>query len=425
MARTVIDKRLAKREQRLRLAPQKEPYWMMLNEGEHLGYYRGSRVAKWVARFRLPQKGASYQRITLGEVDDYADADGQIILDFKQAQDAARKWFMELHRNGGRKTGIYTVSDALNDYLEGFRGKDLENTRRRIDAIIRPDLGQHRVSKLESKTITDWMNKLASSPARLRTAKGADQNYREMVDSEEARRRRRSSTNRILTILKAALNVAYRNGKAPADDAWRRVRPFPKAEAPKLRYLQENEARRLVNACDPAFRPMVQAALLTGARYAELAALEVRDYDPTSRTVWLRETKAGVARPVYLEEEGMRLFEEFTIGKSSTQVIFPRPDGKKWGPSQQARPLAKAWEAAKLPKTSFHDLRRTYGARLALRGVPMAVIAEALGHADERITRRHYAHLSASYVADTVRDGISGMGIVQETNAVRRIHRNG
>src|SRR3546814_18657716 len=91
---------------------------------------------------------------------------------------------------------------------------------------------------------------------------------------------------------------------------------------------------------------MVQAALLTGARYAELAALEVRDYDPTSRTVWLRETKAGVARPVYLEEEGMRLFEEFTIGKSSTQIIFLRPDGKKWGPSQQARPLAKACEAA-------------------------------------------------------------------------------
>src|SRR3546814_18150296 len=105
MARTVIDKRLAKREQRLRLAPQKEPYWMMLNEGEHLGYYRGARVAKWVARFRLPQKGASYQRITLGEVDDYDDADGQIILDFKQAQDSARQWFLELHRNEiGRAT---------------------------------------------------------------------------------------------------------------------------------------------------------------------------------------------------------------------------------------------------------------------------------------------------------------------------------
>ncbi|HEY9579680.1 MAG TPA: site-specific integrase [Rhizorhapis sp.] len=424
MARTVIDKRLAKREQRLRLAPQKEPYWMMLNEGEHLGYYRGARVAKWVARFRLPQKGASYQRITLGEVDDYADADGQIILDFKQAQDSARKWFLELHRNGGRKVGVYTVSDALDDYLEGFQGKDLTNTRRRIEALIRPNLGHYEVSKLEPKTITDWMNKIASSPARLRTAKGAEQNFREPADTDEARRRRRSSTNRILTILKAALNAAYRNGKAPADDAWRRVRPFPKAETPKLRYLQEDEIRRLVNACDPAFRPMVQAALLTGARYAELAALEVRDYDPTSRTVWLRDTKAGNARVVYLEEEGMHLFEDFTFGKASTEIIFARPDGRKWGPSQQARRLATACETANLSKTSFHDLRRTYGARLALKGVPMAVIAEALGHADERITKRHYAHLSASYVATTVREGIGGMGIVRPSKVVRKIHGN-
>src|SRR3546814_4816139 len=127
------------------------------------------------------------------------------------------------------------------------------------------------------------MNKIASSPARLRTANGAEQNFREPADTDEARRRRRSSTNRILTILKAALNAAYRNGKAPADDAWRRVRPFPKAETPKLRYLQEDEIRRLVNASEPALRPLGQAELLTDTRYARLSALEARDCDPTSR----------------------------------------------------------------------------------------------------------------------------------------------
>lgn len=45
--------------------------------------------------------------------------------------------------------------------------------------------------------------------------------------------------------------------------------------------------------------------------------------------------------------------------------------------------------AAKLAPTGFHLLRRTYGRRLALRGMPMPVIAKALGNADERITRRH------------------------------------
>lgn len=419
MARIVINADLRNREKRSRLEVRKKPYWMTLNEGEHLGYYRGQRVGKWVARYRRPGATGNYQETTLAEADDNADADGVVILNFKQAQEAARDWFAGLERNGGRSTGPYTVSKALDDYLESFKGKDVANTRRRIDSIVRPQMGKHGVAKLTPKIIMDWHASLAKAPARLRTGKGAEQNFRETADSDEARRSRRSSANRILTILKAALNVAYRNGKVAGDDAWRRVKPFAKADAPKLRYLSDDEARRLVNACDASFRPMVKAALLTGARYSELAGLEVRDFDRQSQTLWLRETKAGTARAVYLEAEGVRLLDDATAGKAAGALIFPRSDGERWGASQQARPLAAACKAAKLEPTGFHDLRRTYGARLALRGVPMAVIAEALGHADERITRKHYAHLSKSYVADTVRGAVAGLGIVAETNVVR------
>ena len=418
MARTVQDAKLAKREQRLRLEPRKKPYWLTLNEGEHLGYYRGARVGKWVARYRRAGAVGNYQETTIAEADDSADADGTLILDFRQAQDAARKWFGGLERNGGRRTSAYTVADALDDYLAGFQGKDLANTRRRIEAMIRPTMGAHEVAKLTTKQIADWLLALANAPARLRTAKGATQNVRVTADTDDARRGRRSSANRVLTILNAALNCAYRDGRVPADDAWRRVKPFAKADASKLRYLADDEARRLVNGCDAAFRPLVQAALLTGARYSELAGLEARDFDKQSQTVWLRETKAGVARAVYLEGEGVNLFAQATVSKAAGDLIFPRPDGKRWGPSQQARPLALACTVAKLEPTGFHDLRRTYGARLALRGVPMAVIAEALGHADERITRRHYAHLSKSYVADTVRAAMEGLGIVTKGNVV-------
>ncbi len=38
-----------------------------------------------------------------------------------------------------------------------------------------------------------------------------------------------------------------------------------------------------------------------------------------------------------------------------------------------------------------------------MRAVPMAVIARQLGHADTRMTERHYAHLAPNYVADTIR----------------------
>lgn len=49
----------------------------------------------------------------------------------------------------------------------------------------------------------------------------------------------------------------------------------------------------------------------------------------------------------------------------------------------------------------------------------MAVIAQQLGHADTRMTERHYAHLAPSYVADVVRAAFGPLGIVAPANVVR------
>jgi len=38
--------------------------------------------------------------------------------------------------------------------------------------------------------------------------------------------------------------------------------------------------KRLINASEPDFRLLVQAALQTGARYSELARLTVSDFNP-------------------------------------------------------------------------------------------------------------------------------------------------
>jgi integrase len=366
-----------------------------------------------VARFRRPGEAGGYAKTTLGEADDTEDADGDRFLSFRQAQEKARAWFAEAGR-GGRRAGPYTVGDALDDYISAFRKKSLDKTKGRIESAIRPALGSIAVAKLTKKQIDEWLAGRASSPARLRTSKKATEFNERAADTPDALRRRQSTANRDLTVLKAALNHAFRERDGiPTDDAWRKVKPFAGADTAKLRYLSDDEARRLVNACDAAFRPMVQAALLTGARYGELASIEVRDVDIGARTVWFRETKGGKPRVAYLEEEGARLFGDAIAGKPGSALVFPRADGKRWNASQQARPLANACKNGKIdPPAGFHDLRRTYGARMALRGVPMAVIAEALGHADERITKRHYAHLAPSHVADTVRAALTGMGVV-------------
>jgi integrase len=157
---------------------------------------------------------------------------------------------------------------------------------------------------------------------------------------------------------------------------------------------------------------MVLAALLTGARYGELCSLKVGDVPIPSATVRLRETKSGAPRIVYLNEEGADFFQSIIGDRKLEEPLIPRPDGRPWSASQQVRFMVKASSEASLdPSVTFHDLRRTFGALLARKGIPMAVIAEALGHKDERVTRRHYAHLVPSYVAETIRAGLSSFGI--------------
>ena len=48
---------------------------------------------------------------------------------------------------------------------------------------------------------------------------------------------------------------------------------------------------------------------------------------------------------------------------------------------------------------------------MAMQGVPMGVIAAAMGHADTRMTEKHYAHLAPSYVAEMIRANLPKLGI--------------
>ena len=98
--------------------------------------------------------------------------------------------------------------------------------------------------------------------------------------------------------------------------------------------------------------------------------------------------------------------------------MFLREDGTNWGKAEQARPVADACKRAGIiPGVSFHILRHTYGALLAMQGVPLQVIAVALGHSDSRMTERHYAHLQPDYVAVTIRQNLPSFGL-QRDNVV-------
>ena len=54
--------------------------------------------------------------------------------------------------------------------------------------------------------------------------------------------------------------------------------------------------------------------------------------------------------------------------------------------------------------------RHSYASLLTKAGVPLQVVASALGHADARMTEKHYAHLSPTHVAQLIRDNLPPLG---------------
>ncbi len=421
MARLLRDAKLETRTARARLPIGPKPYFRRLEIGFHLGYRRLSGAGTWIAR-RFAQDGR-YREIRLGVADDTQDADGVAILDYGQAQKVAREWWRaELRREEGHDTrsGPFTVADAVADYLKAYErrgGKAVYETRRAAETHILPALGGAPVAKLTARKIEDWHHRLAEQAARVRSKPGKKQRYRVSDKSAEGIRKRRATANRLLTVLKAALNHAWKAGHVASDDAWRRVKPFKAVETARVRYLSEAECVRLVNACEPAFRNLVRGALLTGCRYSELATMHVADFNADAGIVTVRASKAGKPRHVVLTDEGQRLLGTLTAGKLGDNPIFTRADGVVWGKSHQRRPMLEACGRAKIkPAISFHVLRHTHGSTLAMRGVPLGVIAKQLGHADTRMTERHYAHLAPSYVAETIRAHFPTLGIAGEQN---------
>jgi integrase len=412
MARTIVDSNLKDRTARGRLKARRKPYWREIEPNLAVGYRRlkGRKGAPagagtWSARHYLGAGSYSIEKID-GVADDFSDANGVTVLDFKLAQDKARALHLQ-RQTASEITGPLTVKAAIELHLEHLAGlgQNVSNQRHHVRAFILPALGAVEVAKLTAAQLRRWHHGLAKLPPRVRTKAGAPQQHREIdVRDSESDRRRQSSANRILTTLKAALNYCFSEKLAASDAEWRRVSPFRNVESARTRYLTVAEAKRFINACDPAFRPLAQAALQTGCRYGELTRLKVGDFNGDSGTLAIWQSKSGKPRHVILTDEGAAFFTEATAGRATGELMLRRANGEPWQKSNQADCMLAACARAKItPSINFHALRHTWASLAVMAGMPLMVVARNLGHVDTRQVERHYGHLAPSYVVEAVR----------------------
>ncbi|MBR1154593.1 site-specific integrase [Bradyrhizobium sp. JYMT SZCCT0428] len=425
MARRVIDTTLDTRTARSRLQARGKPYWRQLEPGLAIGYRKpASGAGKWVVRHHLGGRN-DYQTDTFGVADDLSDPDGEAILSFWQAQTRARERMVaraHIEKETQRSLTVATCIDQYIEFLDAHR-KSGREARYAANAFIRPVLGKTKIEDLTTAQLRKWHTDLTKEGARVRTGKDNPQRFKDNLADPERLRRRKSTANRILTILKGALNQAFEAGQVASDTAWRRVKPFKAVDSARIRYLSIDEATRFLNAADEDFRSLARGALESGARYGELCDLLVADFNADSGTLAIPDPKTSKPRHIVLSNDGVEFFEEITAGRGGKEPIFLKSDGSQWLADHQADPIRETNKRAKItPPINFHGLRHTWASHSVMKGMPLLVVAKNLGHSTTRMVEKHYGHMAPSYISQAVRAHAPRFGSLKDVR-VKRLRR--
>jgi integrase len=199
------------------------------------------------------------------------------------------------------------------------------------------------------------------------------------------------------------------------------------------RFLSEDkEAPALLNYAKYGVRDgandwygMILVGLRTGLRIGELRGLQCADIvigtDPKTGQLGgklhVQRTDPGTGDPPTTPKGGrgrvVPLTSEVAQYLQGRIEHLRKAQGKKWSPDAWVWPSAEdprrtmstgacssAMERitrhAKIKKCGWHTLRHTYASWLVMRGVPLRVVQELLGHADMKITLR-YSHLAPGF----------------------------
>lgn len=178
---------------------------------------------------------------------------------------------------------------------------------------------------------------------------------------------------------------------------------LPKRSLPK--FMTSEELSRFFAACSPWERRIFSILLLSGMRRGEMENLEWADvrFDLgviliRAKEFWRPKTDERVI-PI---SEGLRtvLLEEYAERRSERWVAANREGGQEF---HLLPKLKKICRKAGIQPTAatVHALRHSFGAHLRMAGVPLANIADLMGHRD-LATTQIYAKVQIDHLREAV-----------------------
>jgi len=220
------------------------------------------------------------------------------------------------------------------------------------------------------------------------------------------------------TLLYTSLAEADRLGvlKIPHPMRNKRVR-LPKLPKRKPAVVEKEKFKALLDrARSTRLYPFIVLASATGCRRGELLALQwpdlndqtgelsvSRSLEQTKAGLRVKSTKSGEPRKFVIPDPAISVLAEHRTEQENDKrmfgpdyqdhgLIFCQPNGAYYSPDRVGARVKELMVAVELKGVSLHSLRHTFASELLSKGVPIAVVSERLGHADQNITLSIYSH---------------------------------
>jgi integrase len=213
-------------------------------------------------------------------------------------------------------------------------------------------------------------------------------------------------------LLSAIFKTAMRKGIVGTNPVAAARKPRVKKSDQDIRFLSVEELEALLRAVEDNERGMTDAAIfltaaMTGLRRGELIALRWRDVDWVAGRIRVRRahrrghttdpksetSKRSVPMPPRVAGELDRHFKRSRFIQDDDPVFCNPYTGRHYDPDTLTERFQKALKRAGVQQVRFHDLRHTFGTRMASMGVPLKTLQAWMGHANSSTTEI-YTHYS-------------------------------
>lgn len=197
-----------------------------------------------------------------------------------------------------------------------------------------------------------------------------------------------------LLMLSTALNWAVEKKHLPS----RRKLWLPAKDEYEIRYLEGDDFEKFLAAVKaPHARLYVLLGVYTLARPSAILELQWSQVDLDRRLIHLNppgRRQTLKKRPVVpINDE---LYEALVVAYAARQGPFVIERGS--GPIQSIKKAFQAASERSEVKATPYTLRHTGAVWAAEAGLPMAELAQFMGHDDDRTTQKHYARFSPDYL---------------------------